>query len=102
MSEPSLKAAALLEYCRANGRFCPQPKHWHCMWEMLPGREQKSTGGWNPSLPLILAAWWDAAGLEKMLRLQEHIRWADEHGVIDEVDDCLRGLSEGHWFHGKD
>ena len=72
------------------------------MWKMLLGREQKSTGGWNPSLPLILAAWWDSTGLEKMLRQQEHIRWADEHGVIDEVDDYLRGLSEEHWFHGKD
>ena len=72
------------------------------MWEMLPGREQKPTGGWNPPLPLILAAWWDATGLEKMLRLQEHIRWADEHGAIDKVDSYLRGLSEENWFHGKD
>jgi hypothetical protein len=37
-----------------------------------------------------------------MLRLREHIEWAEAHGVIDVVDHYLRGLSEEDWFHGRD
>jgi hypothetical protein len=37
-----------------------------------------------------------------MLRLREHIQWADEHGAIDEVDAYLRSLPEEQWFHGRD
>lgn len=98
----SEKAAALLEYARQNGRICPQPQTWDRLWKLLPNRTQKPSGGWNPPLPLILAAWWNATGLDKMLRLQEHIEWADTHGAIDVVDNYLRGLSEEDWFHGKD
>ena len=99
---PSEKAVALLEYAGLNGRFCPQPQAWDRLWKLLPERRQKPSGGWSPPLPLILAAWWDATGLDKMLRLQEHIEWADAHGAIDAVDSYLRGLSEEEWFHGTD
>jgi hypothetical protein len=102
MSELSDKAKALVDYCNGNGRFCPQPQPWTQLWEMLPDRERKPSGGWNPPLPLILAVWWDTTGLEKMLRLRDHIQWADVHGAIDGVDAYLRGLSEEMWFHGKD
>ena len=61
-----------------------------------------ASGGWSPPLPLILAAWDHSPWLEKMLRLREHILWADERGSIDEVDAYLRGLTEEQWFHGKD
>lgn len=102
MSELSTKAKALLNYCRDNGRFCPQPMQWNALWELLPDRKQKSTGGWTPSLPLILGAWDCATGLDKMLRLREHIEWADTHDTIDAVDLYLRGLTEAQWFHGSD
>lgn len=95
-------AVALIEYARQNGRFCPQPQAWDRLWKLLPNRVQKPSGGWSPPLPLILAAWWDATGLDKMLRLQEHIEWADVHGAIDVVDSYLRGLPEAEWFHGND
>lgn len=102
MTELSHQAHALLDYCNENGRFCPQPQPWNRLWEMLPDRQQKPSGGWKPPLPLILAAWSDTTGLEKMLRLRDHIQWADEHGAIDDVDAYLRGLTEAQWFHGKD
>lgn len=102
MSGLSDKAEALLAYCKESGRFCPQPQQWDGLWKLLPDRKQKPSGGWIPPLPLILAAWHHATGLDKMLRLREHIEWADAHGVIDDVDAYLRGLAEEQWFHGRD
>jgi len=102
MAELSPTATALVEYCRANGRFCPQPQSWHRLWEMLPDRKRKPTGGWNPPIPLILSAWHETTGLDKMMRLSEHIQWADEHNSIIEIDAYLRELPESQWFHGRD
>jgi hypothetical protein len=97
----SSKAEALQKYCSENGRFCPQPDYWMRLWEMLPDRQRKPSGGSNPPMPLILAAW-ECTGLEKILRVRDHIHWADSHGVIDDVDAYLRGLAEEQWFHGRD
>ena len=96
------KVQSLIEYSSQNGRICPQPKVWKELWELLPKKTRNSSGGWEPPLPLILGAWWYATGLEKILRLRDHICWADEHGVIDQVDTFLRDLSEEDWFHGND
>jgi len=67
--------ATLLAYVQADGRICPQPQRWNELWEMPANRKQKPSGGWNPPLPLILAAWSHKAGLEKMLRLSEQIEY---------------------------
>ena len=69
------------------------PQRWNELWEMLP--DQKRVGnGWEPPLPLILAAWWNTPAMLKIRRLEEHIRCADAHGVLPEVDRYLRGLQE--------
>ncbi len=102
MNTLSGKAEALLGYCKENGRICPQPQQWDRLWKLLPDRKQRPSGGWTPPLPLILAAWHHATGLDKMLRLREHIEWADSHGAIDDVDVNLRRLAEEQWFHGRD
>jgi len=65
----------LLRYCRENKRVCPMPSQWNALWEMLPNR--KRAGG----------------------RLKEHVDWADQHGVLDEVDEFLRSLPESEWAH---
>ena len=87
------KAQALVNYCQEGGRFCPQPVYWDRLWKMLPD---------HPPTPLILAAWWHTVGIEKMIRLRDHIQWADERGSIDVVDAYLRGLPEDKWYHGND
>lgn len=56
---------------------------------MLPGRRRVGAG-WEPALPLILAAWWETPSQLKHLRFLEHLEWADKHGCIDEVDAYLR------------
>jgi len=84
----------LIEYCRANDRVCPLK-----LWKKLPHRVQTSGGGWEPPLPLILAAWHDTPALSKMLRLQEHIMWAAKHGSLETVGKFLRDLREDQWLH---
>jgi hypothetical protein len=98
MRELSSTATSLIEYCTANGRVCPESDEWHRLWKMLPDHQQKPGGGWNPPLPLILAAF-SCENWEKRMRLRDHAQWADEHGTIDQIDEYLRGLSEEQWIH---
>jgi hypothetical protein len=84
---------ALLKYVRENNRVCPMPKYWLQMYEKLPHRDSN-----EPAVPLILGGW-DSPALFKMLRLEEHIRYADTQGVLREVDQYLRGLEERAWLH---
>lgn len=94
------KLEALFEYAKADGRICPMPDYWNQLWEMLPDKKRVGMG-WEQSLPLILAAWWDTPLLSKIVRFDGHIRYAAEHGALDEVDDYLRGLKPEQWFYGK-
>ena len=89
---------SLINYCRERNRVCPQPSLWHQMWEMLPNRRQVGAG-WQPSLPLILAAWDATPALPKILRLAEHIEWAEKHNALEQVSAFLRGLREEDWHH---
>lgn len=91
-------AESLIAYSRENSRVCSVPGRWHKLWELLPDRLQVGAG-WQPSLPLILAAWDHASNLEKMIRLAEHIEWADKHGNLTEVAEFLRKLDESQWHH---
>jgi hypothetical protein len=100
VTELSSKAIALMEYCQVNDRVCPHK--WVELYEMLPNTKRNNKGGWDPSLPLILAAWFTTSNLMKILRLREHIEWADQHNAIDIVDEFLRSLPEDGWHHLKD
>lgn len=91
------KLTALLEYVKSNGQICPQPQQWDELWKMLPDRKRIGQG-WQPPLPLILGAWWHTSNLEKMMRLQEHIEYAAENGVLDEIDSYLRKLAPDQWY----
>lgn len=95
----SEKAVGLIDYCSQKGRVCPLPDGWLKLWNMLPNKTRVGIAAWNPSLPLILAAWHDTPAIMKMLRLLEHIEWADANDAIDEVDSFLRGLGESGWHH---
>jgi len=88
----------LITYIRENNRVCPVPMRWNDLYELLPDRKRNG-GGWEPPLPLILAAWHTTPALPKMLRLAEHIEWAAAHSALDKVDAYLRGLPESDWYH---
>ncbi|SRR5258708_21468665 len=88
----------LIKYCHDNGRVCPMPTRWNELWERLPNRKRVGAG-WEPGLPLILAAWHDTPAILKMVRLQEHIEWAEKNGALDEIGAFLRSLPEEDWAH---
>ena len=88
----------LVEYCKSNNRVCPQPMLWNQLWELLPDRKRVGMG-WQPPLPLILAAWWDTPALFKQIRFLDHIQWAFDHNFLGKVDQYLRSLSEDQWYH---
>ena len=88
----------VLAVVQKNGRVCPQPQWWQKLFDMLPDKK-RSEAGWQPALPLILAAWWDTPAMSKTLRLREHIEWAASHGCLDEVNLFLRELPEDQWHH---
>jgi hypothetical protein len=89
---------SLVAYCRENKRVCPMPSLWNELWKMLPNRTRVGNG-WQPALPLILAAWHDTPALLKTLRLTEHIEWAAQHGALEMVARFLRELREEDWHH---
>jgi len=97
-SEESILLTELLNYVRSNNRICPVPPRWNELYQMLPG-SRRVGNGWEPALPLILAAWWDTPALLKIMRLEEHIRYAADKGVLNEVDSFLRKLREEEWAH---
>ena len=92
----------LLEYCSSSRRVCPRPQAWQQLYDMLPNKQKKPTGGWMPALPPILAAWHFSTDLEKKDRLHEHLDWAASQSVIAEVEQFIRALPEDQWFHGDD
>jgi hypothetical protein len=91
-------ADQLITYCQENGRVCPQPSLWNDFWELLPDRNREGAG-WEPSLPLILAAWHHSSDADKRIRLEEHIRWAEQHNGLEQASAYLRGLSESDWHY---
>ncbi|MGQ0627316.1 MAG: hypothetical protein ACT4PL_04350 [Phycisphaerales bacterium] len=91
----------LFAWCGENGRVCRLPMRWSEIYELLPERRRVGNG-WEPPLPLILAAWHGTPALLQMLRFQEHVQWASQKGAIDEVARYLRGLREDEWFHFGD
>jgi hypothetical protein len=90
---------SLVAYCRDLQRVAPLPTKWSRLYEMLPERARNRSGGWEPSLPLILGAWHQTSASEKMIRLQEHLEWAASHGALDVVGRYLRDLPEEDWCH---
>ena len=85
----------LLEVDR-QGRICPQPAQWGRLWKLLPDR-QHVDNGWQPPLPLILGAWWQASDSEKRERFELHLRWADQHGSLEDVTTYLKTLEPDDW-----
>jgi hypothetical protein len=88
----------VLAVATESNRICPQPKKWQQLYELLPDKKRKGAG-WEPSLPLVLAAWWDTPAISKILRLREHIEWAATHGSLEQVHEFLRSLPEEEWHH---
>jgi len=82
------------------GRVCPLPQPWNEVYRRLPEKTQRG-GSWTPSLPLILAAWWEATDSQKRERFRLHLEWAENHGVLPEIFEYLKTLKPEDW-HTED
>ena len=80
-----------------DGRVCPMPTQWNLLWELLPDRQRKGSG-WEPPVPLILAAWHDSSNVDKRDRFLLHLRWAYERGAIDVVVNYLSTMKPEDWL----
>jgi hypothetical protein len=89
--------AALWSFCTKNNRVVP--KDWNKLYRRLTNKRQLPSGGWEPALPLILAAWHETTPIEKQLRFKEHIEWANNQGQIEDIGIYLRRLGEHDWYH---
>lgn len=87
----------LWEYCCSNNRVIP--RDWNKLYQMLKNTRQKPSGGWEPSLPLILAAWYETMPIEKQLRFKEHVQWAVDNNQAEEMGTYIRSLKEEDWYH---
>jgi hypothetical protein len=87
----------LWQYCTENNRAIP--RDWNKFYNLLKNKKQKPSGGWEPSLPLILAAWDITMPIEKQLRFKEHVQWAIDNQQHEEAGNYLRKLNEEEWYH---
>lgn len=90
-------AENLIDEAIQAGRVCPQPIPWNQLWEMLPDRHRVGSG-WEPPVPLILAAWHFTSDAEKRERFHLHLRWAADHGAIESVATFLNTIQPGDWL----
>jgi hypothetical protein len=90
---------SLWTHCTARNRLVPMPAQWSTLYGMLKNTRQKPSGGWEPPLPLILAAWDGSMPIEKQLRFKEHLHWAEAQKQLPEISAFLLSLPEEQWCH---
>jgi len=83
---------SLWKYCTSNNRVCPMPMKWNDLFNMLKDKERLD-------LPLILNGWEMSSPLDKLLRFEDHIKWAAKNNQLDEIGKYLRSLVEEDWAH---
>jgi TPR repeat protein len=89
--------ASLWAYCTQKERVVP--RNWKKLYKMLANRRQLPSGGWEPALPLILAAWHETDADQKQQRFREHLEWAGSQDQLGMIGAYLRSLHEAEWFH---
>lgn len=91
----------VMEEINKNHRICLQPGKWNEFYGLLVEQTSEEHRDEIPR-PLILSAWWHTPILPKILRLQEQINWAEDHGFLQVAYAFLDGLPESDWYHGND
>jgi hypothetical protein len=94
----SIELDEILTFSQAEQRVCPQPQAWNQLWELLPNKNPVGSG-WEPSLPLILGAWWHTSDSEKQSRFLSHIQWAAEHDALPKIAAFIKSLTPEQWHY---
>ncbi len=81
-----------------NNYFCPLPSKWNDIYKSLlqAWRNAALSESDKPPIPLILAAWHETTGLQKLLRWKETLEWAKKH----ECSHLIPELSDDEKFRG--
>ena len=58
--------------------ICPEPIIWNYLYKKLKAFQKRHNLD-PPPIPLILNGWVFTSDLEKKIRWEETVRWADEH-----------------------
>jgi len=96
------KLRSLLEYVKADERVYPMPTLWTAFWQILIKRHKETGEGEEPATPLILPVWSSSTAEQKREVLASQIKYASDHGILDEADRFLRRLSANRWVYGED
>ena len=88
-----MDANALIKIVQINNRVCLIPSKWVELYKLLPK---------GASSPLIPAAWYEVANMQKTVRFNQHIEWACSHGVLDLVEVFLLALTDNDWHYRED
>jgi len=90
----------ILATLAAEDRVCPEGGRWNELWLMLLKLYEEGLGGeFEPPRPLVLAACGESNSA-KHQRLEDHLRYAKEIGVLDEVESFLMSLTDDEWDCG--
>lgn len=82
---------ALLQLSSGGGRICPVPVLCDRFWKLL-GSPREDVGP-----PLILAGLAFSSDRDKRERFQAHIRYAGDHGLLDEAERFIPALKMQDW-----
>ena len=92
----SFKAEQLLSYVDSKKYPFPDLSLWGQLCDLLENSNSVNKDPFPPAL--ILAGWWYSSDETKTHRFREHIRWADQAGLIDLADSYIRNLDESAWL----
>ena len=95
---PAVTLADVLALAAEGGRICPKPDAWSRLYALLPETRRDAYGS-IPADPLVLDAWSTTGDEQKLLRLREHLEWAEQHGALPAVHAFLAALRESEWHH---
>jgi hypothetical protein len=98
---PRITLPVILALASEAGRVCPRPDAWSRLYALLPATRSDGYGA-IPAAPLVLDAWHETTDEQKILRLREHLDWAETHGALAAVHAFLVSLPEGEWHHVGD
>lgn len=88
----------VVQLARFRGRVCPQPGPWRCVHLLLPRAREDGRIVQAPA-PIAAHAWNQTPDLRKQLTLRAQIEWAERHGALERLHDCLAALREQDWHH---
>ncbi len=95
--EPKDFIDEVIDFLNEKNIVCPLASEWNDLWKRLPNNTCNENGEWSVRLPLILGEWHYSTNEQKRQRFEEHIRWANEHKVLEKIYSIILEISDDRW-----